>query len=85
MIKIKESQLIAMLNLVKENPEIDIWELMSVSGIRVLEEKSIYLDNPPIKELLDSHNTHQGFIRTVKKRVPPKGERFHPGQPEFYQ
>lgn len=85
MIKIKENQLIAMLNLVKENPEIDIWELMSVSGIRVLEEKSINLDNLPINDLLDSHNTHQRFSRTVKKQVPPKGQRFHPGQPEFYE
>lgn len=85
MIKIKESQLIAMLNLVKENPEIDVWELMSVSGVQVLEEKSIDLDNPPMKDLLDSHNTSQGFGRTVVRNVPPKGERYHPGQKEFYQ
>lgn len=72
MIKLKESQLIAMLNIVKENPDVDIWELMSASGIRVLEEKLIDLNFHPTN-------------RTFTKKVPPKGQRYHPGQEEFYK
>lgn len=33
MIKLKESQLVAMLEIAKKNPNVDVWELMSAAGI----------------------------------------------------
>lgn len=85
MIKLKENQLIAMLNIVKKNPEIDIWELMNASGVSVLREKTLDLSDSFLEQSIKSHNVKGNLSRTISKKVPPKGQRYSPGQKEFYK
>lgn len=44
MIKLKENQLIAMLEIAKNNPGVDIWDLMNVAGVEIVHENEPYLE-----------------------------------------
>lgn len=57
MINLKENQLIAMLEIAKSNPGVDIWDLMGVAGIEIEHEDEAHIEIHEIgvEELMGQH------------------------------
>lgn len=77
MIKIKESQLISLIEVARQHPEVELWDLLSIAGVTKLIEKTIDFDNSNVSTLKLDNHLHN---RSYQKSVPPKGQRIPPGQ-----